>query len=240
MNKAFTKEEDGTTLPDLPERPVPGHPNPMTSADHAALMQDRDALAANLHDLRATRDSADDLLPLAEAERDLRYVDAQLARAQVVDLAAQPRDRVAFGACVTVTDEDNRTHRFRIVNDMATDPAQGLIAPSSPLAQALMEQRVGDVVEWPRPNGTIELEFTDIAYPAEALRPSRTTSLAGLPATVAPAATSRVTTLPAPTIAPSPMLTPGNRIAAPPIQTCSPISTDRAISSPSVRFAASR
>ena len=168
MNKAFTKEEDGTTLPDLPERPVPGHPNPMTSADHAALMQDRDALAANLHDLRATRDSADDLLPLAEAERDLRYVDAQLARAQVVDLAAQPRDRVAFGACVTVTDEDNRTHRFRIVNDMATDPAQGLIAPSSPLAQALMEQRVGDVVEWPRPNGTIELEIVDIAYPVEA------------------------------------------------------------------------
>lgn len=167
MNKAFTKEEDGTTLPELPERPVPGHPNPMTRADHAALLQDRDALAANLHDLRASRDSADDLLPLAEAERDLRYVDAQLARAQVVDLAAQPRDRVAFGATVTVRDEDGRTLRFRIVNDMATDPSNGLIAPSSPLAQALMEQRIGDTVEWPKPTGTVELEITDIAYPDE-------------------------------------------------------------------------
>ena len=40
---------------------------------------------------------------------------------------------------------------------------------------------------------------------------------AGLPATVAPAGTSRVTTLPAPISASSPTVTPGSTIAPPPI-----------------------
>src|SRR5436309_259322 len=47
---------------------------------------------------------------------------------------------------------------------------------------------------------------------------------AGLPATVAPCGTSRVTTLPAPITAQSPMVMPGRMIAPPPIQTSRPIS----------------
>src|SRR6266576_1902526 len=47
---------------------------------------------------------------------------------------------------------------------------------------------------------------------------------AGLPITVTPAGTSRVTTLPAPITAPSPTVTPGRTIAPPPIQTSRPIS----------------
>src|SRR5579885_2606079 len=48
---------------------------------------------------------------------------------------------------------------------------------------------------------------------------------AGLPATVAPGGTSRVTTPPAPTIASSPIVTPGRMIAPPPIQTLYPLRT---------------
>ncbi len=54
---------------------------------------------------------------------------------------------------------------------------------------------------------------------------------AGLPATVTPAGTSRVTTLPAPTIALSPTVMPGRISAAPPIQTFGPMVTDRPNSS---------
>jgi hypothetical protein len=46
---------------------------------------------------------------------------------------------------------------------------------------------------------------------------------AGFPATVAPSGTSRVTTLPAPTMALSPIRTPGRMIAPPPIQTLQPM-----------------
>jgi hypothetical protein len=47
-------------------------------------------------------------------------------------------------------------------------------------------------------------------------------TLAGLPTTVVPGGTSRVTTLPAPTMASSPMLTPGRTTALPPIHTANP------------------
>ncbi len=50
-------------------------------------------------------------------------------------------------------------------------------------------------------------------------------TVAGLPATTAPAATSLVTTLPAPITVRSPIVTPGQMIDPPPIQTSSPIVT---------------
>ena len=49
--------------------------------------------------------------------------------------------------------------------------------------------------------------------------------LAGLPNTVTLGGTSRVTTLPAPTMASSPILTPGRMIVPPPIQTFRPMRT---------------
>jgi len=49
--------------------------------------------------------------------------------------------------------------------------------------------------------------------------------LAGLPNTVTLGGTSRVTTLPAPTTASSPILTPGRMIVPPPIQTFRPMRT---------------
>ena len=53
---------------------------------------------------------------------------------------------------------------------------------------------------------------------------------AGLPTTVVPGGTFRVPTLPAPTMASSPMLTPGRTIAPPPIQTFRPIRTGTPLS----------
>src|SRR5262249_21203098 len=66
--------------------------------------------------------------------------------------------------------------------------------------------------------------FPAVAKRLEPAHPRRTGS-AGLPATTAPAATSVVTTLWAPTIAPSPMVTPFRTIAPNPSQTRAPITT---------------
>ncbi len=61
----------------------------------------------------------------------------------------------------------------------------------------------------------------------------------GLPAAITPAGTSFVTTLPAPITEPAPTVTPGHRIAPPPIQTSSPIVTGAADSSPRARVVTS-
>ena len=62
--------------------------------------------------------SADDSIAkqkLREVERDQRYFNAQLERAEVVDPDGQPRDEVHFGATVKMLDEDGKEHRFTIV-----------------------------------------------------------------------------------------------------------------------------
>src|SRR5689334_1622849 len=80
------------------------------------------------------------------------------------------------------------------------------------------------------------------APPRAAAVPARrhTRTRAGLPKAVAPAGTSRVTTLPAPISASSPMATPGRIIAPAPIHTLRPIRTGRPNSRPDARPAGSR
>jgi transcription elongation GreA/GreB family factor len=167
MSRAFVKESDESLPADeLPERPLAPHPNYVTPAGLAALRERLHDLQAQREDLKAHTD--DD--PLArqrrlEAERDLRYVNAQIERAIVVNPAEHPGDEVHFGAHVTIRDEAGREQTFAIVGDDEADLARGKISWASPLAKALIGARTGDTVTWPRPDGAVEVEVAAIAYP---------------------------------------------------------------------------
>lgn len=164
MSKAFTKEDDGGGVPQLPDLPVSEHPNHVTPRG-LALLKGREAeLEAEISELREMRETMDDLTPLAVAERDLRYVTSRLASAILVNPPDEPVEQVQFGATVTVADEDGQEARYTIVGEDEADPDNGLIAVFSPLARALMEAQVGDVVEWPRPAGMVELEILEIQF----------------------------------------------------------------------------
>jgi transcription elongation GreA/GreB family factor len=102
---------------------------------------------------------------MREIDRDLRYVNAQLERAVVVDPAQQPRDEVHFGASVKIEDEDGLVHEFALVGDDEADVSAGKISWASPLARALMNGKVGDTVAWRRPAGDTEVEILSIRYP---------------------------------------------------------------------------
>lgn len=164
MSRAFVKE-DGPDLAPLPDLPISPHPNLMTPRGLQSL---RDRLAATQADLARLRARPDrlDRLPEAAAERDIRYLEARLRSAILVDPTAQPRDEVAFGAIVTVIDEDGATRTFEITGEDEADARLGRIAPHAPLARALMGARVGDSVSWHRPSGATTLEIAAIRYPA--------------------------------------------------------------------------
>ncbi len=161
MNKAFTKEDDGDTPQRLPDLPISEHPNHVTTRGLAQLQDRQSALEAQVIRLRENRDTLDDLYPLAVAERDLRYVEARLASAILV-VPPNPPLHVSFGTTVTVQAEDGVTARYRIVGEDEAQPKAGLIAAISPLARALLEAEVGDVVEWSKPTGSVELDVIDI------------------------------------------------------------------------------
>jgi transcription elongation GreA/GreB family factor len=164
MSRAFVKEITEASVSDgLPERPVSAAPNYVTP--HGLLL-----LRARLEALQLLRDRltrADQplaRLELLETKRDLRYVQAQLESATVVDPAEQPHDEVHFGATVTIRDADGHLQIFHIVGDDEADVATGAISWDSPLANALLGANIGDTVIWQRPAGTTEVEIVAVTY----------------------------------------------------------------------------
>lgn len=163
MSRAFVNEDAGADRPDLPELPVSAHPNPVTPQGLADLEA---RLAARLADLAALKARAErlDKLPEAAAERDIRWLEARLKTAVLVDVAGFGLGEVAFGLAVTVVDEDGIEAVYRIVGEDEADAKLGLIAPQSPLARALLGAHVGDEVVWRRPVGDLTLEVVSIAH----------------------------------------------------------------------------
>lgn len=163
MSRAFVKEGDGSLDP-LPDLPVSPHPNHVTPTGLAALQQRLRDTQQRLAALKARPDRLDKL-PEAAAERDIRYLEARLRSAILIDPATLPVTEVAFGLIITVADEDGTEHRFQITGEDEADAAQGRITPQSPLARALMGATVGDTVKWKKPSGTVELEILRIDHP---------------------------------------------------------------------------
>ncbi|HUW36763.1 MAG TPA: transcription elongation factor GreB [Rhodocyclaceae bacterium] len=102
---------------------------------------------------------------LREIDRRIRYLMKRLENAVVVDPARQENlDQVFFAATVGIRDEDGTTARYRIVGIDEADATAGCISWISPLAQALMRARVGDVVRLRSPAGVREIEILDVSY----------------------------------------------------------------------------
>ena len=162
MSRAFVKEGTGELEP-LPDLPISPHPNYVTPRGLEAL---RARLLARQGDLGALRARAErlDKLPEAAAERDIRYLEARLRSAIVVDPTLQDALEVRFGLRVTVVDEAGETAVYEITGEDEAEAALGRIAPQSPLARALMGAVVGDVVMWRKPSGAVALEIVGIGH----------------------------------------------------------------------------
>lgn len=163
MSRAFVNEDAGNDRPDLPELPVPPGPNIVTPRGLADLQDRITRRQADLAALKARPDRLDKL-PEAAAERDLRWLDARLKAAVVIDPAAQDLTEVAFGLLVTVADETGVETTYEITGEDEADATLHRIAPNSPLARALLGAEVGDLVTWRRPAGDMELEILGIAH----------------------------------------------------------------------------
>ncbi len=146
MSVAFTKEQDGeSAAADLPDRPIPPHPNLVTAEGLARLEDELGKARAAYTAAQAHGDVQADRTAMARATRDLRYYAARRASAQLV--AHDPQaSLVQFGAQVSFERADGRRQSFRIVGEDEADPASGAVSYVSPLAQALLGRSVGDAV----------------------------------------------------------------------------------------------
>lgn len=132
MSRAFIKDNDDQATTELPERPQSPHPNFVTPGGLAQLKRQEAELEAQKKAINAEEDLLDKE-QIQVVERDLRYVQDRITKAVVVDLAAQPRDRVDFGAIVDTIDENDAKRHFQIVGEDEADPTAGKLSWCRPL-----------------------------------------------------------------------------------------------------------
>ena len=164
MSRAFVKEsDDDLSAGELPERPVPAHANYVTPLGMEQLRVRE--LAEQHEQLKAVaEEDSEAKRKLREVERDQRYFNAQLERAEVVDPAGHPPGEVRFGATVKVEEADGRIETFHIVGDDEADVTVGKISWGSPLAHSLIGAKVGEIVKWRRPAGDTEVKIVAVEY----------------------------------------------------------------------------
>jgi transcription elongation factor GreB len=103
---------------------------------------------------------------LREIDRRLRFLGKLLEKLSVVTEPPADRERIFFGAWVTVEDEAGESACYRIVGPDETEASTGRISIESPMARALLGKRVGDDALVRRPRGDTEVVVIAVRYEA--------------------------------------------------------------------------
>ena len=147
----------------------------MTASDLAALRAEIEKLETNgraaiAAEIKTAREWGD-LKENAEyhAAKDAQgHLEARIAKlrerivtAQVVE--AVNGDVAGFGSTVELEDESGKTLVYRIVSALDADPAKGLVSAESPIAEALVGRRAGDVAVIKTPRGERRLRVAAVS-----------------------------------------------------------------------------
>jgi transcription elongation GreA/GreB family factor len=154
VSRAFVKDQDEDQgADDIPDRVVSPHRNLVTDAGLAHIDEELRRSREGLADARSSGDRAE----IARHRRDLRYWSQRRSTAELVPAPADS-DKVRFGSTVKLAQAAGECRTFTIVGEDEASPAEGRISYVSPLAQALLGGRVGDVV----PFGDGETEILSV------------------------------------------------------------------------------
>jgi transcription elongation factor GreA len=126
-------------------------------------MAERIKAARELGDLKENAEYHDAKDAQAILETRILRLRDQLTRAQVVE-AEGGGDAIAFGSEIEIADRDSgKRTTYTLVSAVDADAAAGRLSVESPVAQALVGARAGDVVEIRTPKGKRTLEVISIA-----------------------------------------------------------------------------
>ncbi|BBM03119.1 transcription elongation factor GreB [Microbulbifer sp. NBRC 101763] len=84
---------------------------------------------------------------LREIDSRVRFLTKRLEEITVVDRVPEDKEKVFFGAWVTLEDEDGEAVSYRIVGPDEFDVKAGLISMDSPVARSLLGRKLDDEIE---------------------------------------------------------------------------------------------
>lgn len=92
-------------------------------------------------------------------------LEANISRADVIEVAEMSGDTVKFGATVHVVDEEtDEEATYQIVGEYEANLEAGLISVTAPIARALIGKSVGDSVEVNTPKGPRYYEILAVKF----------------------------------------------------------------------------
>lgn len=140
MSSAFTKDpDDGGALPEPGERHVSTHRNLVTK--NGLTMIDTEIAVLREDMKQAEADGNREKIALVA--RDLRYWSARRETAEV-SLPDDDSGTIRFGMTVTLRDDHDKEHVWKIVGEDEADAKHGTISHVSPMALALFGKQVGE------------------------------------------------------------------------------------------------
>jgi transcription elongation factor GreA len=97
----------------------------------------------------------------AFVEGRIQELEILLANARIIEGKGKT-DNVQVGATVTIKENGNEPEVYTIVGPAEANPRCGKISNESPLGRALMERRIGDVVNVEAPGGRFSVEIIKV------------------------------------------------------------------------------
>ena len=97
----------------------------------------------------------------AELEGRIKKIEKMLENYEIIE--KKSNDKVGLGSTVNIKYiDDDEEDEYVIVGSQEADPFASKISNESPIAIAIMNKKVGDIVEVESPNGAYKIEITAI------------------------------------------------------------------------------
>lgn len=95
-------------------------------------------------------------------EARISLLQTRVSEIALMNLDQLPHDRVAFGSCVRLRDEDDATVTYELVMPEDADPDKGWISTASPIGRAIVGKEEGDEITVTTPKGVREFEIVSV------------------------------------------------------------------------------
>jgi len=142
----------------------PGARNYLTPGGAQRLREELDRLLNAERPRLAASTLDEDRRQLQSTDERIERLQQSLHTAVVVQPPTAPDDQVRFGATVTIRNLRGEETHYRIVGVDETDTDRDWVSWLSPVAKALLNARVGQLVRIKLPGGEEQLEVAGVAY----------------------------------------------------------------------------
>jgi transcription elongation GreA/GreB family factor len=154
MSVAFRRESDEEHLEPKFELPIPPGPNLVTVSGRASIAARVEGLEREVAKAGPVVEKTYEAEALLKVKRDLRYWRTRLATAQLSP--PPPKGSIGFGSRVRLK-LNGAERTIDLVGGDEADPANGRLAFTAPLAQALMALEEGDFADFAGKPDAIEV-----------------------------------------------------------------------------------